>query len=535
MAGWRGRRQWRRRGPHRIRGELLRQPDRHDRGREARRGARKRAAERAPRANCRARSRSQTQSSPTSTSRQASPSERWMALAAQGAGVQRLLWASTSTKNPRYRELMYVEELIGPDTVDTVPPATFDAFRRHGRAAREPRGGRRGGAGHACRARRARDLPRGDHRPADRRRRGSLRPGLPEAVCGDRRRAGATRGRCTFPARGPAAGDRDRGPRHDRRLAVRGQRWGASGPATARCGQGRTSRSWLGWLHVAEDQLAHSERLDRIARDVAGAGFEHVLLLGMGGSSLCPELLSRTFPRGEGHPQLRILDSTDPAQVSARERELDLARSVFIVSSKSGTTLEPDIFERVLLRAHAGTPSARGGAETLHRDHRSRLQARADWPRSGLSPRRPRPRVDRRAVLRPVGLRHGAGRRDGPRRAGAARPCRAHGAQLRVLRPRARQPGARAGSIIGVCARRGRDKLTLVASPAIADLGAWLEQLLAESTGKDGRGVIPIDREPLGRRRSTATTGCSSTSGSASSPDDARTLPWTRSSMPATP
>ena len=176
-----------------------------------------------PRASCRARSRSRTRSSPTSATRTASPRDRWKALAAQGAGVQRLLWASTSTKNPKYPELMYVEELIGPDTVDTVPPATFDAFRRHGR----PRASLEEDVAGARDTLAALDelgiSLDGDHRPADRGRRGPLRPGLPEAVRGDQRRAGATgRGR-TFAAREPAAGDRDRGSRHDRRLAVRGE------------------------------------------------------------------------------------------------------------------------------------------------------------------------------------------------------------------------------------------------------------------------------------------------------------------------
>ena len=218
----------------------------------------------------------------------------------------------------------------------------------------------------------------------------------------------------------------------------------------------------------------------------------------MGGSSLCPELLSLTFPPGEGHPQLRILDSTDPAQVSARERELDLARTVFIVSSKSGTTLEPDIFERYFFERVRDTVGA------------------DEAPRRFIAITDPGSKLEQLAEER--GFRHVAhglasiGGRYSALSDFGMLPGAVMGLDVQALLDRAERmahscshsvpaadnPGLVLGSIIGVCARRGRDKLTLVASPAIADLGAWLEQLLAESTGKDGRGVIPIDREPLG-------------------------------------
>ena len=218
----------------------------------------------------------------------------------------------------------------------------------------------------------------------------------------------------------------------------------------------------------------------------------------MGGSSLCPELLSLTFPRGEGHPELRILDSTDPAQVSAREHELDLARTVFIVSSKSGTTLEPNIFEQYFFE---------------------RMRERsAPRRRRNASSRSPTPAPSSSSWPKSKGFRHVAhglasiGGRYSALSDFGMLPGAVMGIDVQALLDRAERmahscadsspprdnPGLVLGSIIGVCARRGRDKLTLVASPAIADLGAWLEQLLAESTGKDGRGVIPIDREPLG-------------------------------------
>jgi transaldolase / glucose-6-phosphate isomerase len=423
--------------------------------------------------------------------------ERWKALAAQGAGVQRLLWASTSTKNPRYRELMYVEELIGRDTVNTVPPATFDAFRRYGR----PRASLEEDVAGARATLAALDelgISLGeitDQLTAD---------GVDLFVQAFQKLFAAIAGELAQPAAAEPSQRAGLPPEIETEVRETIDDW-QSGAKVKRLWAGDSAlwtgadeSEWLGWLHVAEDQLAHSERLDHIARDVAGAGFEHVLLLGMGGSSLCPELLSLTFPRGEGHPQLRILDSTDPAQVSAREREVDLARTVFIVSSKSGTTLEPDIFERYFFERMR---DAIGAEEAPKRfiaitDPGSKLEQLAE--EQGF-----------RHVAH--GLASIGGRYSALSDFGMV-PGAVMGVDVQALLDRAERmahscascvpardnPGLVLGSIIGVCARRGRDKLTLVASPAIADLGAWLEQLLAESTGKDGRGVIPIDREPLG-------------------------------------
>jgi transaldolase/glucose-6-phosphate isomerase len=423
--------------------------------------------------------------------------DRWKGLAAQGAGVQRLLWASTSTKNPRYRELMYVEELIGRDTVDTVPPATFEAFRRHGR----PRASLEEdveGARNTLVALDELGISLGeitDQLTAD---------GVDLFTQAFQKLFAAIAGELAQPAADAPSQRAGLPPEIETEVRDTIDDWQSGGKVRrlwsgdSALWTGADESDWLGWLHVAEDQLAHAERLDRIARDVARAGFEHVLLLGMGGSSLCPELLSLTFPRGEGHPQLRILDSTDPAQVSARERELDLARTVFIVSSKSGTTLEPDIFEQYFFERMRDTV---GADEAPRRfiaitDPGSKLEQLAD---------------DQGFRQVALGLASIGGRYSALSDFGML-PGAVMGLDVQALLDRAERmahscshcvpaadnPGLVLGAIIGVCARRGRDKLTLVASPAISDLGAWLEQLLAESTGKDGRGVIPIDREPLG-------------------------------------
>jgi transaldolase/glucose-6-phosphate isomerase len=261
---------------------------------------------------------------------------------------------------------------------------------------------------------------------------------------------------------------------------------------------GADEASWLGWLGVVGEQAALVDSLGRFAAEVRAEGFRHVLLLGMGGSSLCPEVLSRTFGPVAGHPELLVLDSTDPAQVLAFERRIDPARTLFIVSSKSGSTLEPNIFkqyffERVTANAGAGDAGGRFVAIT---DPGSKMQAVAEADRFrrvffGV------PSIGGRySALSSFGLVPAAamgldvGRLLDAAR-GMARACAA-------TVPADENPGAVLGTILGVLARRGRDKVTLVASPPIQGLGAWLEQLLAESTGKEGKGLIPVDQEPLG-------------------------------------
>jgi transaldolase/glucose-6-phosphate isomerase len=423
--------------------------------------------------------------------------DRWQTLAAQGAGVQRLLWASTSTKNPKYPELMYVEELIGPDTVDTVPPATFEAFRRHGR----PRASiEQGVAG-------ARDTLATldelgisleeitDKLTVDGVDLFSEAFGKLFAAIADELAPPATDAPSQRASLPPEIQAEVRDTIEEWQSGAKVQRLWAGDP---KLWTGADESDWLGWLHVAEEQAAHSERLDRIARDVAAAGFDHVLLLGMGGSSLCPEMLSLSFPPAKGHPQLRILDSTDPAQVSAREREMDLDRTVFIVSSKSGTTLEPNIFERYFFRrmqdaVGANEAPARFIAIT---DPGSKLEQLAEEEGFRHVAHGLESIGGRYSALSDFGMLPGAVMGIDVQALLDRAERMAHSCAACV--PARDNPGLVLGSIIGVCARRGRDKLTLVASPAIADLGAWLEQLLAESTGKNGQGVIPVDREPLG-------------------------------------
>ena len=261
---------------------------------------------------------------------------------------------------------------------------------------------------------------------------------------------------------------------------------------------GADEAAWLGWLGIVDDQLVRIGDLERIAEDVRRASFTHVLLLGMGGSSLCPEVLRMTFGKLPGSPELWVLDSTDPAQVRSCEARVDLGRTLFVVSSKSGTTLEPNIFKQYFFERvrEAVGPGKAGDRFIAITDPGSRLEqaARADGFRHVLFGL---PSIGGRySALSDFGLAPAAlmgldvARLLGTART-MARTCAARGSAEE-------NPGAALGAILGVLASRGRDKVTLVASPGIHDLGAWLEQLLAESTGKAGKGLIPVDRESVG-------------------------------------
>src|SRR6266478_7925577 len=238
--------------------------------------------------------------------------EAWAALAKKGAQPQRLLWASTSTKNPGYRDVIYVEELIGPSTVNTIPPATFNAFREHGR----------------LRASLTEDVENAADTMDALERAGIpmktvtdtlLEEGLRQFVdafaqllkaTGSRKRGQSTAKinsiSYTLPQKLAAAVD---AALTDWQKNDKGRRlWRGD----ASLWTGADENHWLGWLGVTDDQISHIEHLTSLAAEVKQAGFQHALLLGMGGSSLCPEVLRLTFGKIEGFPELHVLDSTDP-------------------------------------------------------------------------------------------------------------------------------------------------------------------------------------------------------------------------------
>jgi transaldolase/glucose-6-phosphate isomerase len=255
---------------------------------------------------------------------------------------------------------------------------------------------------------------------------------------------------------------------------------------------GGDESKWLGWLDIVHAQLHDGARFDKFAAEVRERQFTDILLLGMGGSSLCPEVLELSFGKQAASPKFHVLDSTDPAQLQAIENSIDLKRTLFIVSSKSGSTLEPNIFKQYFFE-RSGRDGSRFVAIT---DPGSKMQQVAErdgfWriffglPSIG----------GRYSALSDFGMIPAAAMGiDVSQFLGLAQ-LMVHACEPQHL-PDA-NPGAALGALLGSMAVAGRDKLTIIASPGIHDLGAWLEQLVAESTGKIGKGIIPVDREPLG-------------------------------------
>lgn len=425
-------------------------------------------------------------------------SQRWQALARMGAYTQRVLWASTSTKNPNYRDVIYIEELIGPDTVNTIPASTVEAFRDHGRPRFSLEEDVEGAhttmqtldrAGISMSEATGRLLDDGVRLFAE------AFDNLLRAV--DKRSqsvVGVMVGRQTYALPGNLAAAVE-ASLHEWQVAGKVRRLWAR---DATLWTGTDEGVWLGWLGITEDQQASGTHLRTIAEEVRSAGFSHALVLGMGGSSLCPEVVARTFGKQDGYPTLHVLDSTDPAQVRAFEARVDLASTIFIVSSKSGTTLEPNIFTQYFFE--------RVGQIVGTEEAGSRFIAITD-PGSALQ------RIAERLHFRHIfyGLSSIGGRYSALSDFGLV-PSAIMGVDAPKLLDRAEEmahacascvpveanPGVVLGAILGVLAHGGRDKVTIIASPGMWYFGIWLEQLLAESTGKAGKGLIPVDRESVG-------------------------------------
>ncbi|WP_024339412.1 bifunctional transaldolase/phosoglucose isomerase [Bradyrhizobium japonicum] len=422
---------------------------------------------------------------------------RWEKLAAKGARPQRMLWASTGTKNKDYSDVLYVEELIGPDTINTVPPATLDAFRDHGK----PRDSLEENVEDARRV--LEELERS----------GISLDTITEELVKDGVKLFADAADKLYGAvahkravvLGPAL-DRQElslGDGLGKALAESTEKWRASAKIRRLWQRdksvwtGADEDKWLGWLDSpAKADIADYE--DYAGR-VKGQKFSDAVVLGMGGSSLGPEVLAETFGKKPGFPKLHVLDSTDPAQVRAMEAKIDIANTVFIVSSKSGGTTEPnamkDYFhERV---AQAVGPKVKTGhrfiavtdpGSSLEKAAKQLHYARIFHGEPSIG--------GRYSVLSPFGLVPAA-------TAGidvktfvkhALAMVRSCGPDV----PPSENPGVQLGLAMGLAGLDGRDKVTILASKKMADFGAWAEQLIAESTGKEGKGLIPIDGEPLG-------------------------------------
>jgi transaldolase / glucose-6-phosphate isomerase len=262
---------------------------------------------------------------------------------------------------------------------------------------------------------------------------------------------------------------------------------------------GTDEDKWLGWLDITEQQIEDIGKLKEIAADIKEAGFKYALLLGMGGSSLCPEVLRMTFGKAAGYPDLHVLDSTDPAQIKALEESVDLSSTICIVSSKSGSTLEPNIYKQYFFE--------RVKAKVGEKELGNRFIAITD-PGSKMQ------RVAERDKFRKIfmGVPSIGGRYSALSNFGMV-PAAVMGIDVSKFLKNTQKmveacgadsdattnPGVILGTILGLAADQGRDKMTIITSPGIYDLGAWLEQLLAESTGKSGKGIIPVDRELLAK------------------------------------
>jgi transaldolase/glucose-6-phosphate isomerase len=426
--------------------------------------------------------------------------ERWDKLAAQGARVQRPLWASTSTKNPKYPDTMYVDNLIGPDTVNTIPPATVEAFLDHGQIARTIDEGLE-------EARRQLeklallgiDLDAVTQQLQDDGVAAFANSfdGLIESIAEKREKLVlgwdlVTTHLGEYQAMVDAALVEMRSENIIERIWAHDHTvWKPESTEIA---------NRLGWLDIAERMTQNLSRLEDLVKAIREAGYTHVLLLGMGGSSLAPEVFRKTFGVRDGYLDLSVLDSTDPGAVLAYVESLDLSRTLFIVATKSGGTVETLSFFKFFYNRVADTLGIDQVGEhfVAITDPGSRLDELAQkyhFRDTFLND----PNIGGRySALSFFGLV----------------PAALVGVDLRSLLERAMAVsynclestlsveggnyGASLGAVMGALARAGRDKLTLVTSPDLASFSDWIEQLVAESTGKEGVGILPVVGEPVG-------------------------------------
>ncbi len=423
--------------------------------------------------------------------------ERWARLAAQGARVQRLLWASTSTKNPAYADTLYVDNLIGPDTVNTLPPVTLEAFLDHGTVALTV------GAGvDEAEAHLARLAELGIEMEAVYRR--LLDEGVRKfSEAFDRLLASVARKRATVLA--------------EARLSTH---LGAYGEvvAVARAvleTERVLPRIWahdhtvwkpepteitnrLGWLHIAGTMVERLPEIASLVEAVRAEGYTHALLLGMGGSSLAPEVFRRVFGVRAGYLDLAVLDSTDPGAVLAMEHRSDPRRTLYVVATKSGGTVETLSFFRYFYnrtlkavgadevgRHFVAITDAGSHLDELAQAHHFRAVFRND-PNIG----------GRYSALSYFGLVPAAlvgvdVARLLRRAIAVAEGCATRACPANVM-------AAELGAAMGALAGEGRDKVTFVLSPSLVPFGGWAEQLIAESTGKEGKGILPVVGERLG-------------------------------------
>lgn len=444
--------------------------------------------------------------------------DRFRSLAAAGAKVQRPLWASTSTKNPAYRDVLYCEELIAAETVNTMPPSSIDAFLDHGEV-RPTLVGHIAGA--AQELTHLRDLGVDiDEVTAVLEVKGvqSFSASMDKLLTeiGAKRASFAGQGLVASPrtqVSSTAILARVEAGSAGHAMAEATSQLQSSGAATRL--RDRDTTLWpgddaarqamadrLGWLDEPQRQRASVGGLHSYSSWVRDQGFSHAVLVGMGGSSLCPEVLRQTFGVRPGFPNLIVLDSTDPDQIQSVLARVDPARTLLLVASKSGGTTETLAHCSFFHSRWQAAIGARAGEhciaitdpgtklEKLARD----LNFHQVWSAN--------PAIGGRySALSDFGLVPAAtmGIDVDQLLAGAISMSEACFPERSVASDR--NPGAQLGAVLAGCAAEGRDKVTILANPALSELPTWIEQLLAESTGKLGKGLVPVVGEPLGEPR----------------------------------
>lgn len=426
---------------------------------------------------------------------------RFAELARKGALVQRPLWASTGTKNPAYKDTFYVEQLIGPETVDTVPPATYTAFRDHGLARLtleenldQARDTIKELAENGINLEQATQQLQDEgvkafidsfHTLME-----TITAKQASIISGVLERQTASLGSYSDAVKDALA--RAEKEQWIRRIWNKDATLWKDDDAHK-----KIIANALGWVTVVDQLVEAAPELAAFSERIRGDGFKDVMLLGMGGSSLCPEVFRRAFGRRDGFPELHVLDSTDPATVKSFADRVNLAHTLFIVASKSGTTTEPLMFYKYFLDRVRQIKGDRAGENFVAiTDPGTLMEAMAAGDKF------------RRVFLNPPDI---GGRYSALSFFGMV-PASLQGFDFKTLLARAERvmhacvhqvptadnPAARLGAILGTLALAGRDKLTLSASAEISSVGLWIEQLIAESTGKEGKGIIPIAGETLG-------------------------------------
>ena len=426
---------------------------------------------------------------------------RFKKLATQGAHPQRLLWASTSTKNPAYSDVKYVEALIGPHTINTLPQETINAYRDHGQPA--PRLTDNVDQAHQVLRQLAElgiDLDKCTQQLEDEgveKFAKSYRK-LVDSLTGSREKAlKETLDRQEMQLNGYEEVVQKRiADLHNERFSERlwkkdASIWKEDPKAQAQM------HAALGWLHVADKMDECLQPLLDFAAEVKQAGFKHVLHMGMGGSSLAPLVFASTFQPGPDGLPVTVLDTTDPEKIQAIANDLPLADTLFIVASKSGTTAEPQAFmEYFYAQVKAKKGQKAGENFVAITDPDSPLVKEAEQRGFRKTFLNFSDIGGRYSALSYFGLVPAAlqGLDVSELLASAMRMRQACAASV----PAEQNPGLGLGAAMGELALNGHYQVTFITPPEVETLGMWLEQLLAESTGKEGTGLLPVAGEPLG-------------------------------------